>query len=90
MEQLTLRKPITAHGEELHVLEFADPTSRDLQNHGQPVKFDADENFQFNMKSVAGYVSACCKIPPSSVDQMDARDLNDAAPMVAGFFGEGE
>ena len=75
MKELELKKPITAHGETLSVLEFDEPTGKDVRELGYPYQMNQDES-----------VRLLAKVPQSSVDQMSPADLNAAAWLVAGFF----
>lgn len=45
MKELELKKPITAHGETLSVLEFDEPTGKDVRELGYPYQMSpADLN----------------------------------------------
>ncbi|MDT3545613.1 phage tail assembly protein [Cronobacter sakazakii] len=86
MSELQLSKPIQAHGETLHVLEFSDPTGNDVRELGFPYQMNQDESIKLQAGVVAKYVSRLAKIPLSSVDEMSPADLNAAGWLVAGFF----
>ncbi len=86
MSELALSKPIPAHGETLHVLEFSDPTGRDVRELGFPYQMNQDESIKLQAHIVAKYVARLAKIPLSSVDEMSPADLNAAGWLVAGFF----
>lgn len=86
MSELALAKPIPAHGETLHVLEFSDPTGRDVRELGFPYQMNQDESIKLQAHIVARYVSRLAKVPLSSVDEMSPADLNAAGWLVAGFF----
>lgn len=89
MSELQLSKPIPAHGETLHVLEFAEPTGKDVRELGYPYQMNQDESIKLQAGVVAKYVSRLAKIPLSSVDEMSPADLNAAGWLVAGFFLQG-
>lgn len=86
MSELQLSKPITAHGETIHVLELRDPTGKDVRELGYPYQMNHDESVKLLAHVVAKYISQLGGIPPSSVDDMSPSDLNAAGWMVAGFF----
>ena len=44
MKELELKKPITAHGETLSVLEFDEPTGKDVRELGYPYQMNQDES----------------------------------------------
>ena len=83
MKELELKKPIIAHGETLSVLEFDEPTGKDVRELGYPYQMNQDESVRL---LVSKYIVRLAKVPQSSVDQMSPADLNAAAWLVAGFF----
>lgn len=86
-EVLNLSAPITAHGEEVTVLELRRPTVQEVRAiKALPYKMDKDEAVTLDMEVAAKYIAVCAHIPPSSVNQLDLADLNNAAWTVAGFF----
>jgi len=86
MSELQLTKPITAHGEPVHVIEFSDPTGKDVRELGYPYQMNQDGSVKLLAPVVAKYITRLGQIPPSSVDDMSPADLNAAAWVVAGFF----
>lgn len=86
----TLIKPIQAHGEEVTVLRWREPTGGDIERAGNPVRLDiSDPNnptLGFGEKKMAAMISQLCMIPPSSVRQMTAKDWNAVAWKLFGFF----
>ena len=44
MKELELKKPIIAHGETLSVLEFDEPTGKDVRELGYPYQMNQDES----------------------------------------------
>lgn len=86
-EVLNLSAPIQAHGLEVSVLELRRPTVVEVRAiKALPYKMDKDEAVTLDMDVAAKYIAVCAGIPPSSVNQMDLSDLNNAAWTVAGFF----
>lgn len=86
MKELELKKPITAHGETLSVLEFDEPTGKDVRELGYPYQMNQDESVRLLAHVVSKYIVRLAKVPQNSVDQMSPADLNAAAWLVAGFF----
>jgi Phage tail assembly chaperone proteins, E, or 41 or 14 len=89
----TLAKPITAHGEEIKVLKWREPTGGDIERAGNPVYLDVSAvptggaaTMTFNEKKMAGMISVLCQIPPSSVRQLTSKDWNAVAWKLFRFF----
>jgi Phage tail assembly chaperone proteins, E, or 41 or 14 len=89
----TLAKPIQAHGEEIKVLRWREPTGGDIERAGNPVYLDVSAvptggaaTMTFNEKKMAGMISVLCQIPPSSVRQMTSKDWNAVAWKLFRFF----
>jgi Phage tail assembly chaperone proteins, E, or 41 or 14 len=87
--KLELSKPIEAHGETITVINFREPTARDLLSIGNPVIFDPfqtppkithDEGKMHLMISTLG------NIPPSSVQMLTTRDWTTCAWILTPFF----
>ncbi|SKC22472.1 Phage tail assembly chaperone protein, E, or 41 or 14 [Kosakonia radicincitans] len=89
MSELVLTKPIQAHGETISVLEFDEPTGKDVRELGYPYQLNQDESIRLLANVVAKYIIKLGKVPQSSVDQMSPVDLNNAGWLVAGFFLKG-
>ena len=53
MKELELKKPITAHGETLSVLEFDEPTGKDVRELGYP--------YQMNQMSPSDFWRMWCR-----------------------------
>ena len=86
MQELQLTKPVRAHGETISVLEFEEPTGKDVRELGFPYKMDGDQAILLNAAIVTKYITRLAKVPPSAVDEMSPADLNKASWLVAGFF----
>ncbi|CAM7655329.1 Phage tail assembly protein [Citrobacter portucalensis] len=68
------------------VLEFDEPTGKDVRELGYPYQMNQDESVRLLAHVVSKYIVRLAKVPQSSVDQMSPADLNAAAWLVAGFF----
>lgn len=86
MKELVLMAPVPAHGETLHVLEFEEPTGKDVRELGYPYQMNQDESIRLLSHIVAKYIVRLARVPLSTVDAMSPADLNAAAWLVAGFF----
>ena len=86
MKELELKKPIIAHGETLSVLEFDEPTGKDVRELGYPYQMNQDESVRLLAHIIAKYIVRLANVPLSTVDQMKPGDLNSAGWLVAGFF----
>lgn len=89
MQELELGHPITAHGETLSVLEFNEPTGKDVRELGYPYQMNQDESIKLQAHIIAKYIVRLANVPLSTVDQMSHGDLNAAGWLVAGFFLQG-
>ncbi|EPG4957828.1 MAG: phage tail assembly protein [Citrobacter sp.] len=89
MQELELNHPITAHGESLSVLEFNEPTGKDVRELGYPYQMNQDESIKLQAHIIAKYIVRLANVPLSTVDQMSPGDLNAAGWLVAGFFLQG-
>lgn len=86
---ITLQTPIEAHGEKLTQLVLRKPTTAELCLHGQP--YTAVKTGGGGIKAdyavCAALIAAICAIPPSSVEQLDMADFDEAAMTLVGFTG---
>jgi len=89
MTTVALKKPITAHGEDVTVLTFKEPTGQEIIECGYPMRI-ADGGVIPETGSIAKYISKLASVPPSSVRQLGPDDFNACMSAVLGFFGEGE
>lgn len=83
---LMLSKAITAHNETLTVLEFREPTGKDVRELGYPYQVSNDESIKLSASITAKYISRLANIPMSSVDEMSPSDMGLAGALVIGFF----
>lgn len=85
-----LTKPITAHGDEVQVLKWREPTGGDIERAGNPINIEVfgleQPRLSFDEKKMTAMISLLCQIPPSSVRQMAARDWNAVAWRLIRFF----
>ncbi|KAB0585660.1 hypothetical protein CFHODIGL_00014 [Edwardsiella phage EPP-1] len=86
MKELELQCPVSAHGETISVLEFNDPTGKDVRELGYPYQMNQDESIKLLSSVIAKYIVRLASVPLSTVDQMSPSDLNSAGWLVAGFF----
>lgn len=87
---MPLTTPIQAHGETLSALELRCPTVKELRACGAPYRLGANAGgfggVAVDYDACARLISSICAIPPSSVDQMDAGDFDEAAWRLVGFM----
>lgn len=89
---VSLGRPIQAHGEEVHALEFREPTGKDIRRLGLPFTVVPDlaggeDKPEVNTGITARYISELAGIPTASVDQLAPKDWLTAMGAVLGFFG---
>lgn len=84
---ISLKKPITAYGEELKALQLRAANTNDARTlKALPYTVQADETVSLNLDVCAKYISRLCNIPMSSVDKLDIADFNRLSWDVARFF----
>jgi hypothetical protein len=84
-----LSKPIEAHGEQVTVLNFREPTARDLLSIGNPVIFDPISDppkVTHDERKMTQMMSALAAVPPSSIQQLTPRDWITCAWGLTPFF----
>lgn len=84
-----LAKPIQAHGDEVTVLRWREPTGGDIERAGNPVYLDFSgekPSITFNERKMAAMISVLAQIPPSSVRMLSAKDWNAVAWKLFRFF----
>ncbi|MBM6634621.1 phage tail assembly protein [Leclercia adecarboxylata] len=86
MQEMLLNQPVNAHGETISVLEFKEPTGKDVRELGYPYQMNQDESIKLQAHIIAKYIVRLASVPLSTVDQMSPGDLNTAGWLVAGFF----
>lgn len=89
MKELELSNPVNTHGETISVLEFNEPTGKDVRELGYPYQMNQDESIKLQAHIIAKYIVRLANVPLSTVDQMSPGDLNSAGWLIAGFFLQG-
>lgn len=92
---IKLKKPITAHGEEVSELTFREPTPDDIMQIGAPQLLipSADGEslgIEVRAKVVGQYISRLSAIPMGSVKAMSIGDFQRCTGAVMGFFTDGD
>jgi hypothetical protein len=85
----TLKRPIEAHGEEVRILKWREPTGGDIERAGNPITIevvDGRTSMGFNEKKMTAMISLLAAIPPSSVRKITAGDWNAIAIKLVRFF----
>jgi len=87
---LTLSKPIQAHGEEVKIIKWREPTAGDIERAGNPIILEVfgleQPRVTFDEKKMSAMISTLAQIPPSSVRQIPAGDWNTIAWKLVRFF----
>ncbi len=79
--ELKLRAPIVVHGETVDKLTVRRATAREMRE--LPIGGTK------KMGDLYDFAAACCDIPPSSIDQLDAADMVSLMGVVSGFLDAG-
>ncbi|MEN4735788.1 phage tail assembly protein [Pantoea agglomerans] len=93
MSELQLSKPITAHGETIHVLELREPSFDEIEQIGFPFTIGSEGNIKIDSSVSLRYIPVLAGIPRSSASQMAKIDIFKASMTILGFFtgsGAGE
>jgi hypothetical protein len=88
-----LKKPVTAHGEQVSELLLAEPDTKLVMELGYPYLGIASDNgagVQLQPKVAARYLSRLAQVPMSTIEQIAIPDLHELHGWLMGFFGEGE
>lgn len=91
--EITLSKPIKAHGQDVSALTLREVTTKDLIELGNPFTIvlgdgsEGSSRIQISNAVVAKYISRLAVIPPSSVEQLAPSDFSGIQSVVLGFFG---
>jgi|MDSZ01.3.fsa_nt_gb hypothetical protein len=83
--KVTLKKPITAHGEDVKELTLNEPTLGALD--GVDLEISSEGRVKINLGDIAKIVANMADIPPSSAAQISIFDLREIAPAVMDFLG---
>lgn len=88
----TLSKPIKAHGENIQVLEFREPTGDDVEKFGFPYlvtpKSNGETTIEIRANVIYQYISRLAGIPKESAKQISLGDLSLLSGVIVSFFGE--
>lgn len=90
MKEVTLSKPIKAHGEDVHVLEMREPTYDEIEALGIPFSYTSSGEMSLNTASALKYIPVLASIPRSSAKQMTPKDVFTAGMTVISFFTDSE
>lgn len=95
MITVPLKKPITAHAEELRSITLREPTAEDVMAEGFPtlmVPSTDGKSVAVDIRAnvVGRYISRLGGIPMSSVKTLSLPDLQACMNEVMSFFGNGE
>jgi hypothetical protein len=87
---VTLRKPVIAHGDEVKELKFREPTAADIEAIGSPITFNAfaeeGQRTKIEVKIMFAMMSHLAAVPPSTIKQMNAKDWEYTANLLAFRF----
>nr|WP_241199538.1 phage tail assembly protein [Erwinia billingiae] len=81
-----MTKPITAHGETLHVLEFREPTYDEVEQMGIPFNYTENGEMKLDTRACLKYIPVLAGIPRSSAGKMALKDIFMASMTIVGFF----
>jgi Phage tail assembly chaperone proteins, E, or 41 or 14 len=84
-----LTKPIQAHGQEIRVLKWREPTAGDIERAGNPIVVDLfgeQPRLTFDERKMNQMISTLAQIPPSSVRMLSGSDWNTIAWKLVRFF----
>lgn len=88
--EYVLSKSIQAHGEDITVLRWREPTGADIERAGSPLQIvptaDGGATIGMNERKMAQMISLLANIPPSSVRALTAKDWTGVAWKLFGFF----
>lgn len=85
--EFKLEQPISAHGEEVKVLNVRRPTIIEIRNI-KVLPYTLNDALApiFDTEAVCKYLAVCCAIPAGSVNQLCLSDLNKLCWVLATFF----
>lgn len=86
MKELTLKKPIIAHNEKLHVLELREPTFDEVERIGFPFTVGGDGAVKPDSSVALKYIPLLAGIPRSSAADLALIDTFKASMMILSFF----
>ncbi|WP_455872022.1 phage tail assembly protein [Serratia proteamaculans] len=86
MKPIALSKPITAHGETLHVVELQEPTYDQVAKFGMPFSLTESGGVKLDAASALTYIPELAGIPLSSAKQLALYDIFVISMSILGFF----
>lgn len=86
MKEIPLSKPITAHGETLHVIELQEPTYDQVAKFGMPFSVGEKGVVKLDSASALAYIPELTGIPLSSARQLALFDIFAISMSIVGFF----
>jgi len=86
MKEITLSKPITAHGETLHVIELQEPTYDQVAKFGMPFSLTESGGVKLDSAAALAYIPELASIPLSSARQLALFDVFAISMSILGFF----
>lgn len=89
-KELTLKKPILAHNEKLHVLELREPTYDEIEAIGFPFTVSGDGGVKLDSAVALKYIPVLAGIPRSSAAQMAKLDIFKTCMQILSFFTQSE
>ncbi|CAI0963665.1 Uncharacterised protein [Serratia liquefaciens] len=86
MKQIPLSKPITAHGETLHVLELQEPDYDQVAKFGMPFSLTVTGQVKLDSAAAMAYIPELAGIPLSSAKQLALPDIFRISMSILSFF----
>ncbi|CAX55822.1 phage tail assembly protein [Erwinia pyrifoliae] len=86
MKPIALSKPITAHGETLHVIELLEPTYDQVAKFGMPFSLAESGVVKLDAAAALAYIPELAGIPLSSARQLALYDIFVISMSILGFF----
>jgi hypothetical protein len=86
VSEFQLTKPVQAHGEMLHVLEFREPTYDEVEQMGIPFNYTENGEMKLDTRACLKYIPVLAGIPRSSASKMALKDIFMASMTIVGFF----
>lgn len=95
MITIQLKRPVTAHGEQVSEITLREPVTKEVIEIGQPMLIVVGEDgkstgIEIRQRVVARWVSKLAGIPMSSVEALGLGDYSRCTAVVMGFFGDGD
>lgn len=85
-KELTLKQPIMAHNEKIHVLELREPTYDEIEAIGFPFTLTSAGSVKIDSTVALQYLPMLAGIPRSSAAQLTKLDIFKASMLILNFF----